>query len=544
MHSLQKAGKEQPHIIRQKFNQYFDRLHHGLTAVVEKLIIYRYAFIGTVIGVLLLSISLFAAGIVKFSAFPDVEGDILQARILMPVGSSKIQTEQVVLQVSKSLEKINTDYQSKFDKDLLKAITVNYGMNIDAFESGAHLATLSIDFLESDSRQWSLDQIAQQWHKTMGAIPDALNVTIKEPMIGPAGRAIYIRLQGDDLEQLSLASHQLQNWLTGYPGVSNLLDDLRPGKPEFTLQLLPGALSIGVDAQTIATQLRTAYQGTEILETSVDLETYEVTVLLDDESTDELADFDRFPIIHPQTGQVIPLSTIAKITPTRSYSRIQRINGQRTVTVYGDIDMQINNTQAVLKDLQEHYLPTLQNNFPELSFNFEGEVKEGTLTRNSMRRSMLLGLIGVFILLSVQFRSYLEPVLVMVNIPLAFIGVIWGHIIMGQDITMPSLLGFVSLAGIVVNDSILLVEFVKRHVKEGLSPHQAAAKASHERFRAVLLTSLTTIAGLTPLLFEQSVQAQILIPLATSIIFGIATSTLLVLFVIPCLYSIYEDFKG
>ncbi len=543
MHSLQKAGKEQPHIIRQKFNQSFDRLHHGLTAVVENLITYRYAFIGAVIGSLLLSISLFAAGIVKFSAFPDVEGDILQARILMPVGSSKIQTEQVVLQVSKSLEKINSEYQNKFDEDLLKAITVNYGMNIDAFESGAHLATLSIDFLESDSRQWSLDEIAQQWHKTMGAIPDALNVTLKEPMIGPAGRAIYIRLQGDDLEQLSLASHQLQNWLAGYPGVSNLLDDLRPGKPEFTLQLLPSALSIGVDAQTIATQLRTAYQGTEILETSVDLETYEVTVLLDDESTDELADFDQFPVIHPQTGQAIPLSTVAKITPTRSYSRIQRINGQRTVTVYGDIDMQINNTQAVLKNLQQHYLPTLQNNFPELSFNFEGEVKEGTLTRNSMRRSMLLGLIGVFILLSVQFRSYLEPVLVMVNIPLAFIGVIWGHIIMGQDITMPSLLGFVSLAGIVVNDSILLVEFVKRHIKEGLSPHQAAAKASHERFRAVLLTSLTTIAGLTPLLFEQSVQAQILIPLATSIIFGIATSTLLVLFVIPCLYTIYEDFR-
>ena len=445
MHSLQKAGKEQPHIIRQKFNQSFDRLHHGLTAVVENLITYRYAFIGAVIGSLLLSISLFAAGIVKFSAFPDVEGDILQARILMPVGSSKIQTEQVVLQVSKSLEKINSEYQNKFDEDLLKAITVNYGMNIDAFESGAHLATLSIDFLESDSRQWSLDEIAQQWHKTMGAIPDALNVTLKEPMIGPAGRAIYIRLQGDDLEQLSLASHQLQNWLAGYPGVSNLLDDLRPGKPEFTLQLLPSALSIGVDAQTIATQLRTAYQGTEILETSVDLETYEVTVLLDDESTDELADFDQFPVIHPQTGQAIPLSTVAKITPTRSYSRIQRINGQRTVTVYGDIDMQINNTQAVLKNLQQHYLPTLQNNFPELSFNFEGEVKEGTLTRNSMRRSMLLGLIGVFILLSVQFRSYLEPVLVMVNIPLAFIGVIWGHIIMGQDITMPSLLGFVSL---------------------------------------------------------------------------------------------------
>ena len=544
MHSLQKAGKESPQAIRQKFNHYFDRLHHGLTGVVETLISYRYAFVGSVLGLLILSISLFAAGIVKFSAFPDVEGDILQARILMPVGSSKAKTEQVISKVTKSLKKINQTYKNEHEETLLKAATINYGMNIDAFESGTHLATISIDLLESDSREWSLDQIAQQWHKAIGETPDALNVTIKEPMIGPAGRAIYIRIQGDQLEQLSLASHQLQTWLAGYPGVSNLLDDLRPGKPEFTLQLLPGALSMGVDTQTIATQLRAAYQGVEVLETSVDLETYEVTVLLDDKSKDELADFDHFPVIHPQTRQVIPLSTVAKITPTRSYSRIQRINGQRTVTVYGDIDMQINNTQAILKDLQKNYLPELENQFPELTFNFEGEIKEGTLTRNSMRRSMLLGLIGVFILLSVQFRSYLEPLLVMVNIPLAFIGVIWGHIIMGQDITMPSLLGFVSLAGIVVNDSILLVEFVKRHIKEGMSPHQAAAKASFERFRAVLLTSLTTIAGLTPLLFEQSVQAQILIPLATSIIFGIATSTLLVLFVIPCLYAIYEDLTG
>ena len=152
-----------------------------------------------------------------------------------------------------------------------------------------------------------------------------------------------------------------------------------------------------------------------------------------------------------------------------------------------------------------------------------------------------MGLIGIFALLSLQFRSYSEPILVMANIPLAFIGVIFGHLIMGLDITMPSLLGFVSLAGSVVNDSILLVEFVKQHINTGMTPDQAAAKASSERFRAVVLTSLTTIVGLTPLLFEQSPQAQILIPLATSIVFGILSSTLLVLFVVPCLYTILED---
>ncbi|WP_315982116.1 efflux RND transporter permease subunit [Aliamphritea spongicola] len=159
-----------------------------------------------------------------------------------------------------------------------------------------------------------------------------------------------------------------------------------------------------------------------------------------------------------------------------------------------------------------------------------------------MGKSMLMGLAGIFILLSFQFRSYMEPVIVMINIPLALIGVIWGHWLLGLDITMPSMLGFVSLAGIVVNDSILLVEFVKRRIAEGMSVHAAAARASHDRFRAVLLTSLTTIAGMTPLLFETSLQAQILIPLTVSIVFGIASSTLLVLFVVPCCYSILEDF--
>ncbi len=541
-HSLSKSGQLSPGKIRLEFANYFERLHQRAYMLVKILINYRYVFIGTVIGLFFISVSLFAAGIVKFSAFPDLEGDILQARILMPVGTSLAQTEKAVQQLNLNLQKINADYQKKYDTPLVKAVTINYGMNVDALENGAHLATLSVDLLTSESRHMSINQIASRWREAIGDIPEALNISIKEPMIGPAGRAIYIRLQGGNLKQLSIASYQLQNWLTGYPGVSNVMDDLRPGKPEFTLKLKPGAFTLGLDALTIASQLRAAYQGVDVLETTVNLETYEITVILDDDSRDELADFDVFPVIHPHSGQVVPLSNVVEIIPTRSFSRIQRINAQRTVTIFGDIDAQINNTQAVITDLQNGFLKKFADQFPGISVSFEGEIKEGSLARNSMRRSLIFGLIGIFVLLSIQFRSYSEPLLVMANIPLAFIGVIWGHLIMGLDITMPSLLGFVSLAGIVVNDSILLVEFVKRHTRDGLLPHIAAVKASHERFRAVLLTSITTIAGLTPLLFEQSLQAQILIPLATSIIFGIATSTLLVLFVIPCLYCILEDF--
>ncbi|MFT7185891.1 MAG: HAE1 family hydrophobic/amphiphilic exporter-1 [Pseudohongiellaceae bacterium] len=299
---------------------------------------------------------------------------------------------------------------------------------------------------------------------------------------------------------------------------------------------------MGLYAQSIANQLRAAYQGSKVVESTVSLEMYEVIVTLDDDSKDELSDFDNFPVIHPLDGSVVPLSHVAEIVPTRGFSRIHRINNQRTVTVFGDINSKQNNTGAVMADLKRNYMSEAQARYPAIQFLLEGEVKEGAETQSSMKTAFLLGLAGIFILLSFQFHSYAEPIIVMANIPLAFIGVMWGHYILGFDITMPSLLGFVSLAGIVVNDSILLVEFVKLRVKEGLGVHAAAAKASHDRFRAVLLTSLTTIAGMTPLLFETSLQAQILIPLATSIVFGIASSTLLVLFVIPCMYSILEDF--
>ncbi|WP_428355090.1 efflux RND transporter permease subunit [Methyloprofundus sp.] len=497
-HSLQHASEKPTSRVRQQFLIYFEKLHLKVNGWVKKLIVYRYLFIGSVVGVFILSVSLLVSGIVKFSAFPNVEGDLLQARVLMPVGSSLAQTQRTLDKITSSIEAVNTQYQSDYQTPLIKGMTVHYGKNADAFEGGAHLATVSVDLLTAEQREQSINQIAEQWRKHLGVVPEALNIAIKEPVISPAGRAIYIRLQGDDLSSLTTASHQLQNWLAGYPGVSNLMDDLRPGKPEFTLNLKPGAFALGLTAQEIATQLRAAYQGIEVLESAIDLETYEVIVKLDDASKDELADFDYFPIIHPVSGHMIPLVNVAEITATRDFSRIQRINAQRAVTIYGDIDAEVNNTQAIFQDLQNTFLPEFKQQHPDISIHFEGEVKEGPLTRNSMRKSMLMGLIGIFALLSLQFRSYSEPILVMANIPLAFIGVIFGHLIMGLDITMPSLLGFVSLAGIVVNDSILLVEFVKQHINEGMTPHQAAAKASGERFRAVVLTSLTTIVGLTP----------------------------------------------
>ncbi|MBT5230800.1 MAG: efflux RND transporter permease subunit, partial [Methylococcales bacterium] len=270
-------------------------------------------------------------------------------------------------------------------------------------------------------------------------------------------------------------------------------------------------------------------------------EAFEIVAKLDSPTQFELGQFDDFTVFS-NTGKAIPLVSVATITEERLFSRIGHINHQRTVNVYGDVEAEVANTSEVVLSLRNNFLDTVQTRYPGVHFNLKGEVENGAETRISILTGFGLGAFGVFLLLSLQFRNYREPVIVMLNIPLALIGAIWGHFIMGLDFTLPSMIGFVSLAGIVVNDSILLVEFVKFRVEEGLVFHDAAKQAVHDRFRAIFLTSVTTVAGMTPLLFETSTQALILVPMVTSIVFGMLTSTLLIMLVLPAMYSIMEDF--
>ncbi len=347
---------------------------------------------------------------------------------------------------------------------------------------------------------------------------------------------------GDDIGELKQASLVLQNWLSRYKGVFDLSDNLRPGKPEVRLSMREGTFALGIDAASISSQLRAAFWGTTANEIQVGPEAYEIDVRLADADKDTLYALDDFRITD-KDNQQIPLTTLVDIERGRGFSRIERINGQRSVTITGDIDTRIANAREIVSHTQNHFIPQLVEQYPGVHAGFEGQSRETAKTAASMLRGFALGLLGIYILLSFQFRSYMEPLSVMFVIPLALIGVIWGHLLMGLNMTMPGIIGFASLSGIVVNDSILMVEFLKLKMKQGYSVVESAKFASRSRFRAVLITSVTTIAGLIPLLLEKSLQAQILIPLATSIIFGLLTTTLLVLLVVPALYSILDDFK-
>ncbi len=539
-HSLAQA--QTPNRFRQWFENRIEWLRHQvLGRTVDWVINWRYLFIGLLIATFMSSIGMLASGKVKFSAFPEIDGDVIEARILLPQGTPLSRTEAVVEHVTTALERVNAEFLQPNRESLVKNTQIHFNQNSDAHEVGPHVATVTVDLLTAEKRHGRIDDIIGRWRTEVGDLPDVLSINYKEPVIGPGGLPIDIRLQGTDFTELKTASLALQNWLNRYPGVFDLSDDLRPGKPEIRLRLKEGALALGFDATTIANQLRSAYYGYTASEIQVGAESYEIDVRLHAMDKDSLADFEYFTLT-AKDGQQVPLTAVADIQMERGYARIQRINNQRTVTIQGEVDSRILNVNEMLQETKQKFLPALQERHPTITITFEGSAKEGGKTGSSALQSFLLGLLGIYVLLSFQFRSYLEPFAVMIAIPFSFIGVIWGHWLMGFDITMPSVVGFISLAGIVVNDSILLVEFLKLRVRDGLSIHEAAGTASRERFRAVLLTSLTTIAGLIPILSETSLQAQILIPLVTSLVFGLIASTLLVLLVVPALYTILEDF--
>ncbi len=544
-HSLKNYTPGRQSRFRRGFNNKLEWIKENILGrAVDQVVRWRYLFLGCVIFLFLASLSMIGGGYLKIKAFPETEGDVLQARILLPQGTSLKRTEEVVDKVVAAINTINKEETPRqpAQRPLIDNYTVLFNTNADAGESGPHVATVSLDLLSAEERNTSIDTIISRWRETIGDIPDVINITYKEPSIGPGGLPIELQLQGNDLVRLKQASGALIDWLRGYDGVFDLDDDLRPGKPEFRIKMTKGALAMGLDARTIAGQLRAAFYGTTASEVQYGGESYEITVKIAEEDMKYVSDLSRFHILSA-SGAKVPLQSVATIEQGRGFARINRINSLRTVTITGDIDTTRANASEIIANTKKLFFPKLAENFPDITILLEGQEKETKSSMQGMVKAFAIGVFGVFILLSLQFRSYLEPLVVMTIIPFALIGVIWGHILLGLNLSMPSIMGFVSLAGIVVNDSILLVTFIRNHMEKGVLAEEAAMLASRDRFRAVLLTSMTTIMGLLPLLAEKSMQAQILIPLACSIVFGLLATTVLVLLVVPALYSVFADFN-
>ncbi len=528
------------------------RIEHGIAwtreelvgRLVDKAVQWRYLTLGVVASLLLISAAMAVGGVLKFRAFPDQEGDVIQARILLPQGTPLKRTEDVVARLLAALDDLEEEFRPRQPdrQDLIRNVGVQYGKNVDAFETGSHVATISVDLLGSDIRGVSMDDVLNRWREKASQIPDVLNVKFAKQLLGLAGRPVDIRLKGQDLDRLKAASLELQKWLNGYRGMLDLNDDLRPGKPEIRIRLRDGATALGLSAANIASQIRSAFYGHTADEIQVGSEAYEIDVRLLESDRNSLADLESFTV-STQNGSQVPLSAVATFSHNRGYARINRVDGLRTVTVRGDLDTDLTNANEIIKDTSKRFFPELKKRYPEIRIDLQGQAKEAGDTAGSVRRNLVVGLLGVFLILSFQFRSYIAPVVVMAAIPLSLIGVVFGHMLLGYDLSMPSIIGAASLTGVVVNDSILLVRLIRLYRLDGKTVHEAALKAARQRFRAIVLTSLTTMAGLLPILTETSLQAQVLAPLVTSLAFGLFTATFMVLFFVPAFYTILDDFN-
>lgn len=502
----------------------------------------RYAVAGAVVAILLVALAQLVGGTLKFTAFPEIDGDVVEARILLPQGTPLERTQTVVADLITGIGRVSEANPQPGGAELVQGITVSYGVNRDAFEAGPHVATVSVDLVPSSERTLRPDPVMAAWREAVGTLPDVIALKYAESTIGPAGIALDMRLKGDDLETLKSAARELTAWLASYEGVTSVMDDLRPGKPELQITLKDAAGPMGITATMVADQLRGAYLGTTISEMQVAGRSVEVTAQVTDEAAAKLGFFDDFVVMRPD-GAAVPLSVVAEAESGRGFARINREDGVRTVTVQGTIDTRLANANAIVSDTLARFVPDLLQRYDGVVLDVEGQRAEATKTQFSMMKGFAIGLAGVFLLLSFQFRSYVEPLVVMLVIPLALAGTIFGHLAMGLDFSMPSLLGFVALAGVVVNNSILLVDFIKHEHGEGPGGVAGAAgRAVRVRFRAMFLTTTTTVAGLIPILTESSLQAQILVPLVASLVFGLIAAILVVIAALPAVYAILDDF--
>ena len=510
--------------------------------LVELFVRWRYLGLGGLLALLLLCISLVASGLLGFTPLPEIDNEAVEARLLMPPGSPFAQTEATVETVLAALENVNAALtpQQPGEQPLVKSVAVHYGRNVDAHEVGDHVATIVVDLLSPEVRSHTSSEIRALWRTEVGTLADVVFLKFSDPVIGPQGKPLELRIVGDDLEQLYPAALELQNWLRDYHGVHDLSMDLRPGKPEMRFRLKPGAQALGIDSTTIARQLRGAFNGLVVQEVQVGREKFEVLVRLDETARARFDTLDTF-MVHSALGHQVPLSAVADIIESRGYARLNRINGEHTITIEGLLDSSQATSAAVIGHTSAAFLPQWSAKHPGARLDIQGETAQSGKTLGSLRRGFLLGVLAMYLLLALQFRSYVEPLVVVVIIPLSFTGVILGHLLLGYNLTMPSILGFISLAGIVVNDSILLVTFVEKRLAQGMALQSAVVQASRDRFRAILLTSVTTIAGLLPLLLETSLQAKVVIPLAISVAFGLTTATAMVIFVIPAFYLVLHD---
>ncbi|WP_428240575.1 efflux RND transporter permease subunit [Gynuella sp.] len=527
------------------FKGWFNRQFAALTVKVGRVAGFSvrrpYLVIALTFIMFFTSLGLFASGLVKFQGFPSAAGNNVDARVLLPADTTLSRTHEVVAEILASLDQTIAEIKQHNHENPVQNILIRYGVNQDSSISGDNMATVSVDLLDSDKRKTSTNDFMVYWRKHAPVIADASAFNIKEPSFGPAGQAISVELAGNNLDDLTLVAQKIKHTLAGYQGTINIQDDMTLGKSELKFSLKPGAYSMGLTSSNIASQLRTAFIGQTIDQIQSGGVTTDVVLKYSQDARDSLADIDNLVLL--TNSDAVPIDQVMDYSWDQSWAVITRVNNRRVVTVGSDINNSLTSTGDITRKLKTELFPELRRQYPNLELKLRGESERVNESMTTLLMGFGIALFGVYFLLSMQFKNYFEPIMVMGVIPIALSGSLIGHWIMGQPFSMPSMMGYIALGGIVVNNSILLSEFVRLRLKEGMTLKEAAIQSAMDRFRAIIMTSATTLVGMAPMMLETSRQAVSLIPLVTSMLFGLLAASVLVLFMMPALYSIIADFR-
>ncbi len=509
-----------------------------------KVLHWRYVTLSVFFASFIIFVAILSAGWVHMIFFPKVEGDIATASISFSQGTPIEKTERAVDRIEEAALKLKAQLKLRTGKEQIENIVATVGLQAmnHSSKKGDHVGEVSIALRPSENREIDSAEIINLWRNAVGDIAGVTQLTFQASLRN-SGADISIDFTSRDTQALSLAADAFKKHLKKYNGVYDIQDSFDSGKKEIRLHLKAQAKYLEVNAKLLARQVRQAFYGEEVQRIQ--------------RGRDDVKVFVRYPkgqrqsvyfletmFIHLDNGVDVPLSEVADIEYTSSPSEILRIDRKRIITVSAYVD-KVNAVPSQIKEsINEDFLSTLNKNYSAVKWSKSGSQQNQDEMIGSMIRGFILAMIGIYALMAIPFKSYLQPLMVMSAIPFGLIGALIGHILLGLDISLLSLSGMIAVAGVVVNDNLVLVDYINRKRDEGVELIHAIREAGAARFRPIILTSLTTFAGLTPLMLERSVQAQFLIPMAVSLAFGVMFATVVSLLFIPASYYVLEDFKS
>lgn len=517
----------------------------------ETAIDFRYATVAAAVAVLILTAAMVTTGRIRFQFFPEVAGDIAYATLTMPRGIPLERTEVAVAQIQAAADQLIAALDeeipgpsivvhtfSSIGEQLGRPVPEDSGPGA----GGAHLAEVGIELISSLERDFQTQDVLDRWRDLTGPVPDAIEVDFTSDAFG-AGEAIQIELYGSEtIEELAMAANTVKRQLATYAGVRDVADSFRAGKQEVQLSIRENALPLGLTQADLALQVRQAFYGEEVQRMQRGRDDVRVMVRYPEAERRSLGSLEDMRI-RTRDGVEVPFSAVAEAKVTRGFANIQRTDRQRIVTVTANVD-RVETTPVIILDQFEAWFPELSERFPNLQYRYGGEAREQSSTASGIVTGLGMALLVIYVLLAIPLKSYAQPLIIMSVIPFGMVGALLGHKIMGWDIVFFSVLGIVALTGVVVNGSLVMVHTINARRAGGLSIGDSVRSAAIARFRPIALTTATTFLGLVPLMFEASVPAVPLVPMAIALSYGVLYASVMTLFLVPVGYLIVDDIRA